>query len=50
MIKPMSRNEIAGYLKEIEKKSNLLSDVEKKELKWYENDYSYEGILYSFFI
>ena len=42
MVKPLSRNEIAGYLKEIEKKSSLLSEVERKELKWYEDDYSYE--------
>ena len=42
MAKPLSRAEIADYLKEIENKSGLLTKVEKEELKWYENDYSYE--------
>ena len=42
IVKPFSRNEIANYLKEIEKKSKLLNEIEKKELMWFENDYSYE--------
>lgn len=42
IIKPLPRTELAGYLKEIEKKSDLLTTVEKQELNWYEIDYSYE--------
>jgi Capsule assembly protein Wzi len=40
--KPLSREEIASYLKEAEKSSYMLSTVEKQELSWYETDYSYE--------
>ncbi|MDP3150304.1 MAG: capsule assembly Wzi family protein [Ignavibacteria bacterium] len=42
IVKPIPRKEIANLLKEIERSSKFLSDVEKEELKWYENDYSYE--------
>ena len=41
-VKPISRMEAAELLKKIEAKSDLLNDVEKKELDWYLDEYADE--------
>ena len=42
IVKPISRKQIANYLKLISRSTFKLSKVDKKELEWYKNEYSYE--------
>ncbi len=42
IVKPIPRTEIARLLVEIDQSAKFLSEVEKEELQWYKDEYSFE--------